>query len=189
MVCALLAEWEYIMNRFILVALAMISIVTPTLGQQAEAPLNVAEWSSARDILVGARAQINVGWGQGETINPDGMPRISCLATALEASLLEKRKSIVDFNYAMLALNKAIDAPAALPTSESDPLPVPYWGRYLMYWNDAPGRTKEEVIAALDTAISYSEQQRILAVDEKKTGLDVLNYDKSVMTQLGFTKQ
>jgi hypothetical protein len=39
-----------------------------------------------------------------------------------------------------------------------DELAVPYWGRLFMEWNDAPGRTKEQVLNALTEAASLSKK-------------------------------
>jgi hypothetical protein len=71
-----------------------------------EPPLNVAEWSSAIEILQRARSAVEKGWYQITAI-----PRADCLATALEKGWRDAQKSLVDFDYARLAVNRAIHAP------------------------------------------------------------------------------
>ena len=75
-----------------------------------------------------------------------------CLATALEHSFRENEYSIVDFNYAREALSRVLQIPRDPLKLHGDPLDVPYWGRHLMEWNDAPGRTKSEVLESLQSA-------------------------------------
>ena len=117
-------------------------------GNSSEA-INAKEWASASKILNRASRLIEEkGWQQG-SVEP--VPQ-ECLATALEHSFREKEYSIVDFNYAREALSRVLQIardPLKLP---GDPLDVPYWGRHLMEWNDAPGRTKTEVLESLQSA-------------------------------------
>jgi len=175
------------MRSLTLGVLIMLAL-TPKCYSQETPPLNVAEWASAREILEGAKAFVGSGWAQGNS-DPNSMPRVVCLSTAMEASFLEKHKTIVDFEYAKLALNKAIDAPAVLPTSKDDPLSVPYWGRFYVYWNDTPGRTKEQVVAALDKAIGYATSQHELAVKENRTEADLEKYDQAAIQRLKLPTQ
>jgi hypothetical protein len=59
-----------------------------------------------------------------------------------------------------------------------DPLNVPYWGRNFMYWNDAPGRTEKEVLAAFDKAISIAESRRLAAIKASVSPDVLINFDK-----------
>lgn len=111
--------------------------------------INAKEWASASKILNGAARLIEEkGWQQG-SVEP--VPQ-ECLATALEHSFRENEYSIVDFNYAREALSQVLQIPRDPIKLPGDPLDVPYWGRHLMEWNDAPGRTKNEVLKSLESA-------------------------------------
>jgi len=111
--------------------------------------INAKEWASASNILNRAALLIEEkGWQQG-SVEP--VPQ-ECLATALEHSFREKEYSIVDFNYAREALSRVLQIPRDPLKLPGDPLDVPYWGRHLMEWNDAPGRTKNEVLESLHSA-------------------------------------
>jgi len=111
--------------------------------------VNAKEWASASKILQRAARLIEEkGWQQG-SVEP---VQQECLATALEHSFREKEYSIVDFNYAREALSQVLQIPREPKKLPGDPLDVPYWGRHLMEWNDAPGRTKSEVLESLQSA-------------------------------------
>ena len=147
-----------------------------------ELPLNVKEWRSAIEVIRLARQTINEGgWYQVEVISG-----AECMATALEKSWIQLDKSLVDWEYTKLAMNQVLDAPELSSLSlDSDPLSTPYWGRYYVYWNDADGRTKEEVLEAIDRAIDFalSEEQRALEVNAN--GNQVIEYDIQMMDKLG----
>ena len=111
--------------------------------------INAKEWLAAGKILDRAARLIEEkGWQQGAT---EAVPQ-ECIATALEHSFREKGYSIVDFNYAREALSRVLQIPRDPKAVPGDPLDVPYWGRHLMEWNDAPGRTKAEVLESLQSA-------------------------------------
>lgn len=152
-----------------------------------EQALNVAEWTSAVEILKGAKAAIiEHGWQQGstESVTPE------CVTTAMERSWLRLKKTMVDFDYAKLAMSHAVSAPpAARVTTKDDPLSVPYWGRYLMYWNDTPGRTEKQVLAAFDVAIAYAEDQKKRAERAGLHGEDLARFDATMMARLGLLKR
>jgi hypothetical protein len=123
--------------------------------------MKVIEWDAAGKILKRAAELINEkGWQQGAA---EAVPE-KCLATALEHAFREKEYSIVDFNYAREALSRMLHVPREPQPAPSDPLAVPYWGLHFMEWNDAPGRTKEEVVNALNAASALAGQ---LAVQTK----------------------
>jgi len=119
------------------------------LNSNSNEAINAKEWASASKILNRAARLIEEkGWQQG-SVEP--VPQ-ECLATALEHSFREKEYSIVDFNYAREALSRVLQIPRDPLKLPGDPLHVPYWGRHLMEWNDAPGRTKTEVLESLHSA-------------------------------------
>jgi hypothetical protein len=148
----------------------------------AQEPLNVAEWSSAIEILKLAKTSIEEGWYQ-----VTAAPGADCVSSALETAWKNSNKSLVDFDYARLAVNRAIDAPPLDQlTKQGDPLSTPYWGRYYVSWNDATGRTKEEVIEAFDTAIAMAEAERASAVEANLTEDNLRQFDNDMMGTLGF---
>ena len=101
-------------------------------------------------MLTRAREIIRSGeWQQGDT---EVLPNRWCLDTALEQAYKEGDYTIVDFNYAREALAQTLEVPRDPASLANDPLDVPYWGREFMVWNDAPGRTEEEVLSALERA-------------------------------------
>ena len=114
---------------------------------------NVNEWKAAAKILSVAKSLIEEeGWQQGaiESVSQE------CTATALEHAFRHNDFSIVEFNYAREALARVLNIEQEPQKLENDPLDVPYWGRPLMDWNDAPGRTKEEVLEAFQNAAELS---------------------------------
>ena len=76
---------------------------------------------------------------------------------------------MVDFNYAREALSRILGVKREPEPLPADPLAVPYWGRHLMEWNDAPGRTEEEVIGALRSASAFANQME----EKSKNGSNV----------------
>jgi hypothetical protein len=118
-----------------------------------EPGVNVNEWKAAGKILLAARSLIEKrGWQQGAN-HP--VPE-ECMATALEHAFRDNEFSIVEFNYAREALARTLNIEREPQKTDNDPLDVPYWGRPLMDWNDAPGRTKEEVLEAFKRASELS---------------------------------
>jgi hypothetical protein len=83
------------------------------------------------------------------------------LSTAVERAFFDLgTQSIVDFNYAIAALNEQLNIGPAQVAQMSDPgLDVPYWGSALMDWNDAPGRTQEEVVQVLQDAAEAAREK------------------------------
>lgn len=151
----------------------------------ANESLNYTEWNNAKSILSGARdILIKNGWYRVEP-KPNAA---DCLATALEKSWKKSGLSLVDFSYARLALDKAIDAPKDIPTAEDDPLSVPYWGRYYMYWSDAENRTEQQVMTALDRAISFATYEQQVALSAKLAGNSLSEFDERMMRRFGFLK-
>ncbi|MCG3150644.1 MAG: hypothetical protein PCFJNLEI_04133 [Verrucomicrobiae bacterium] len=133
--------------------------------------LNVAEWQSAREILVRAKQRIlEKGWQQGAT-EPVAK---ECMTTAMENAWKDLGKSLVDFEYSCDALSSAIGLPRSPITMANDPLDIPYWGRNFMYWNDKPGRTAKEVLAAFDKAVAIAEKKKTAAI-KAKVPPDALN--------------
>ena len=171
--------------RYAPIGLALMMTTSTAAFGQSDPPLNVAEWQSAIEILTGAREEIvKNDWQHGDNF-PN--PRAAFMAVAMERSWKQLNKTMVDFDYAKLAMNRVIDAPAISSLAVSgDPLATPYWGRYYMYWNDAPSRKKEEVLSALDKAIQYAAKQKEEAGTLRKTGNDLDEYDKKMMLRLGF---
>lgn len=148
-------------------------------------PLNSQEWSNAAKILLGTKTILEENeWYRAE--KPSG--KAYCLSEALEKSWKDSNYSLVDLDYAKQALNKSIDAPKSLPTSIDDPLSVPYWGRYYMYWNDADHRTKKQVIDALERAISFAQFEQETSLSLKFVGENLADYDLKMMRNLGFTQ-
>lgn len=148
-----------------------------------ELPLNAQEWSNAEQILMGTKNILEeYEWYRAEKPST----KAYCLSEALEKSWKDSDYSLVDLDYAKLALNESIKAPKSLPTSADDPLSVPYWGRYYMYWNDAENRTKEEVINAVTKAISFAKSEQKAAFSNKLIGDNLNDYDLKMMKSLGF---
>lgn len=141
--------------KMVLMIIGAVGVLLPassTTSKQMPA-LNVTEWRSAKEILTRARELIvEKGWQQGSTV----VIEKQCVATAMEDAWKELGRSLVDFEYSRDAISTAIELPRIPVTRANDPLDVPYWGRNLMYWNDKPGRTVEEVLAAFDKAISIA---------------------------------
>ena len=146
-----------------------------------ELPLNVREWQSAVKILALAQEKISQGgWYQVEATEG-----AECLATALERSWQELGKSLVDWDYAKLAMDTALNAPRLQSLSiQGDPLATPYWGRYYMYWNDADGRTVEDVLSALHRAVGYAREQVKSALNLNASGDLLIRYDIDMMNKL-----
>ena len=117
--------------------------------------VNLKEWQAASDILNRAVELVNKnGWQQGEVLPSSKV----CLTTAIERAWLEKKYSLVDFNYAREALSKILKVPRDPRPLPSDPLDVPYWGRHFVEWNDVPARTKEQVIGTLESALLLANE-------------------------------
>lgn len=151
----------------------------------ANEPLNHVEWNNAKEILVNTKSILEKkGWYR---VKPEEK-HAHCLATALEESWQELGLSLVDFSYARHALDQAIDAPKSLPTNENDPLSVPYWGRYYMYWNDADDRTEDEVLSAIDKAILISNENVSYSELKSLSGKSLEDFDNKMMQSLGFSK-
>jgi len=128
--------------------------------------VNLKEWKAASDILNRAIQLVDEkGWQQGEIVPITHV----CLTTAIERAWQEKKYSLVDFNYTREALSKILKVPREPEALPSDPLAVPYWGRYFMEWNDAPERTKEQVIEALRSASTLANELAEISRSEAKT--------------------
>ena len=126
----------------------------PNTIEPSKDPINVAEWDRASTILADAGSLIERdGWQQGAT----GSTEKWCATTALEGAWLQSPYSIVDFNYARDALSRVIGVPSE-PSRQGDALTgsgepaVPYWGINFVDWNDATGRTEDEVVSAFKEA-------------------------------------
>jgi hypothetical protein len=117
--------------------------------------INEKEWRAAHNIIKRAKQLIEQrGWQQGSV----GEVKTECLTTAMEHAFKEKDYSIVDFNYAREALSRVLKISREPGAVAGDELAVPYWGRLFMEWNDAPGRTKQQVLNALTEAASLAEK-------------------------------
>jgi hypothetical protein len=129
---------------------------SPTSAAVNEA-LNVVEWRAANAMLIQTAEIIRSGeWQQGDT---EVLPNRWCIDTALQKAFDEGDYTIVDFNYAREALSQTLQVPREPIALDNDPLSVPYWGRDFMNWNDAPGRTEQEVLKALDDAANLASQK------------------------------
>lgn len=177
------------MFRATITAIFFLGVGTLAMAQEDPA-LNSKEWESAAGLLERAKELIEIGpWGKPLT-DPDlavGPDEVTCIAFAMNDALNEMGISVVDFEYAKLAMSQAIDAPPlAELTSNDDPLSVPYWGRYFMYWNDAEDRTKEEVLAAMDRAIAIANGNVETSKSNGLDGEELLEFDLENMRRLGF---
>lgn len=116
---------------------------------------NVNEWMAASKILRSAKTLIEKrGWQQG-TVEPTSK---ECVATALEHAFHQNKFSIVEFNYAREALARVLKMEREPKQSDGDPLDVPYWGKSLMEWNDAPQTTMKQVLETFESAAQLSLQ-------------------------------
>ena len=116
---------------------------------------NVNEWKAASRILRAAKSLIvERGWQQG-AVEPTSR---ECAATALEHAFRQNHFSIVEFNYAREALARILKIEREPKQSDNDPLHVPYWGKSLMEWNDAPQTTKKQVLETFEDAAELSIQ-------------------------------
>lgn len=144
----------------IFVGASMAMIVVSSAFSQQKA-LNVDEWATAAKILDRAGKLIQEkGWQQGAVESTEH----NCTATALENAWKESGGSLVDFNYARDALSSVIKLPREPAKLAHDPLAVPYWGRHFMEWNDAPGRTQEQVLAAFAAATKLAQERNSVAL-------------------------
>lgn len=98
------------------------------------------------EVLRGARALLSSPerWTQGQaTETRDGVVVARCLVEAMNEAGRYARMSIQrDAAKALYGVANGVAAPD---------------GGFLSVWNDAPGRTYEEVIAVLDRAIEVAE--------------------------------
>lgn len=126
------------------------------------APMNVNEWAAASRLLTRSADLVRErGFQQGAVVPVASV----CMATALERAFEEGGYSIVDFNYAREALARVLDVPREPVVIAGDPLDVPYWGRDLMDWNDTPGRTGQDAIAAFEKAARTAIELREAALN------------------------
>lgn len=103
---------------------------------------------ATRNILRGAKERIVESWGQGNGCDP---PKDSnCILTAITAALrtlgpesTERRGLLREETEKLLALA------AGIPLS-----PVSCPGYDLYQWNDASGRTQEQVVALIDSVLN-----------------------------------
>jgi hypothetical protein len=134
-------------------------------------------------VLEGARAELEVGWVQGgwwSVTSADGNQRLvsgfaaagggrpdhvdgSCLVGALARTGSHSDVGrAVDAVYDALWASRGQPAPAGLP-----PVPSPEVRqarvRTLTRWNDRAGRTREEVLAVVDRAISATIMNQMTA--------------------------
>jgi hypothetical protein len=167
--------------RQVLLGMAMMLALTTGASSQ-DKPLNVGEWQSAVQILKGAKTKVEGNWGQGP--NAGGGSRTTCLSVAMEQSWAEQKKTMVDFDYAKMALSRAINMPLEPMKIDGDPLSTPYWGRNFVYYNDAPGRTEAEVLAALDRAIALAKEQEQAAIAANRPNQDLLDFDTKAIQGL-----
>jgi hypothetical protein len=175
-------------ERLILSTVFAVTLGSVSMAQE-QPPLNQAEWQSATELLVRAKELIEIGpWGKPLTdTSLAGPDEITCIAFAMNDAQNELGTSIVNFEYARLAMSQAIDAPdMSSLSSANDPLSVPYWGRYFMYWNDAESRTKEEVLDAMDRAIEIAAGSAESSNEKLLSGDDLMAFDLENMRRLGF---
>lgn len=105
------------------------------------------------EILKAAREKVAAGWTQGENArdedgNPVGAGAAACWCAygAIDAATPREGLGYAEFyrvrSDAMLILRDAIGLPGTNRIAD---------------WNDAPGRTQAEVLAAFDRAIALAE--------------------------------
>jgi len=145
--------------------------VRQRLMSQPSAELILAQLNGQLAVLEGARAELEVGWVQGgwwSVSSADGGHRLvtgdaggspahvdgSCLVGALaRAGSSSDVGRAVDAAYDALWASRGQPTPAGLP-----PVPSPEVRqarvRTLTRWNDRAGRTRAEVLALVDRAIS-----------------------------------
>jgi len=172
--------------KLVSVLILILSLTAHQNAMAEEQALNVAEWSAASEILLTAKQLIvDKGWQQAAPDKVDA----ECMATALEHAWQKSGKSLVDFNYAREALARATGMPAQAQRFAGDPLDLPYWGRNLMYWNDAEGRTEEQVLAAFDKAVMISGQNLAKAKAKNLSFKAIESYDRKLMFAAKLIKQ
>jgi len=134
------------------------------------AELILAQLNGQLAVLEGARAELEAGWVQGgwwSVTSADGEQRLAtgdaggspahvdgaCLVGALARGGGPYVGRAVDAVYDALWASRGQPVPAGLP-----PVPAPEVRqarvRTLTRWNDQAGRTREEVLAVVDRAIS-----------------------------------
>lgn len=96
-------------------------------------PFDGTEASEAIRALTAARDKVAVAWCQNEGRAPGGSV---CAAAALVENVNLEPDDMITNNIAWLAFVKAIGT------------------RNIFKWNDTPGRTQAEVVAAFDRAIA-----------------------------------
>jgi hypothetical protein len=111
--------------------------------------------STAKEILIKAREILTPGrWVQGQWCTIKNGAECYCLVGALkEAAGIYSTD--VGLPIAWDAFADAEQALERVPEIAAHPH-TPH-DRLVVIWNDAPGRTRAEVIAALDTAIAAQE--------------------------------
>ena len=171
------------MKRQICGALLLASVAYNVAAEE-EIPLNVQEWQETIEILTLAHEKILLGgWYQVKVVEG-----AECLATSLEKSWQELGKSLVIWDYTKLAIDTVINAPNLQSLSvKGDPLATPYWGRYYMYWNDADGRTVEDVLSAIDRAIEYAREQERNAIEVNASSDLLIEYDVQMMDKFNLS--
>lgn len=135
--------------------------------------LNVEEWTETAELISYALtlAKTEEGLSLDELLN----------------EVLEFGSSLTEFEYVKFAINYAIKAPKASSlTNPDDPLDVPYWGRYFMYWSDT--HTHEELVEALILAGDYAKKALNNALEASLTEDHLTDFDINMKRQLGLIK-
>lgn len=104
------------------------------------------QWAEAANLLQTAKEVLEKRpW----SANADGFYKM-CAATGLERAVHDTSASLTAFMLARASLQSVLCV--AADEDGGSGLEVPYWGRSIMDWNDAPGRTKDEVLDAFEKA-------------------------------------
>lgn len=103
-------------------------------------PFDGSQLDDVTKLLIEGRGRIERGWCQGRFEAPGAV----CMLGAIRWNATWTPEAEARLPTTMAARNRLSDA---IGMRETDRAHIPYW-------NDAPGRTKDEVLAAFDKAIA-----------------------------------
>ncbi len=110
-----------------------------------------------RELMIAAKGFVQMSWGQGDDNVLGADAKCFCVATACCAATRKTPFQIADPESAsrdmILVFKDANGIPKDMPMGD---------------WNDAPERTKDEVLSAFDKAIEHSADQKYAMTPDAK---------------------